>query len=455
MNPAIFRPNDIRGIVGTDFTASDFIAIGQGYAKFLLDRGTKAVVIGRDNRLDSATLQGAFTEGLISSGIDVTDLGEVTTPMVYFARQHLKIDGGVAITASHNPPEWNGAKLCQGGGAIHEEEIYEVENNVRLHRFEHGAGKVSSKDINSTYLDNIRQSVNWIEIKKWARGKKIAIDAGNGLAGRFVVPLLKELGAELFELYTEPDGTFPHHVPDPSLGVNMSDLWHLCREKRLELGLAYDGDVDRLNVVDGQQVILWGDGLTTFFARELLSRTPQANILYDVMSSPGLPEDIARRGGTSTMVPTGHAIVAHQLHRLGAPMAGEYSGHHYFQDGYLGFDDAIYATFRLFNILAAQKSNLSEAMGDLPFWRSSGVTNIPVPEDKKNTLITSLQRELQDQYFLTSVGGVRVNIGGVWAVVHPSSTESYLRLVVWGKEMTEVDRVREMLLSLVKKLMPA
>ncbi len=455
MNPAIFRPNDIRGIVGKDFVPSDFIAIGQGYAKFLLDRGTKVAAIGRDNRLDSGTLQGAFIEGLTSSGIDVIELGEVTTPMVYFARQYLKVDGGVEITASHNPPEWNGAKLCHGGGAIHEEEIYEVSNNVRLRRFEKGHGKVTTASIDDAYLESIRDHVNWSKLKSWAKGKKIAVDAGNGLAGRFVVPLMKGLGVNLTELYTEPDGTFPNHIPDPSLGVNLSDIWHLCREKKLSLGFAYDGDVDRLNAIDEKQVVLWGDGLTTFFARELLSRKPKSDILYDVMSSPGTPEDISKHGGVPVMVPTGHAIVAHKLHRLGAPMAGEYSGHQYFSDQYLGFDDAIYATFRLLNILAEKKVTLSSAMADLPFWHSSGVTNIPIDEDKKEKLIESLRHELADQYYLTLVGGIRANVDGTWAVIHPSGTESVIRLVTWSKEVAAGLKVRTMLLDLIKKLSPA
>src|SRR5581483_3289578 len=233
MNPAIFRPNDIRGVVDKDFTADDFILIGQGFARYLLYRGTKKAVIGRDNRIHSPTLHAAFSQGLLSSGIDVVDLGEVTTPMVYFARKHLQIDGGVCITASHNPADWNGAKLCQGGGAIHEEEIYEVQNNIRLGRFASGKGKLTTYNIVPEYLENIRRLTNFPLIKANLPHRKIAVDSGNGLAGRFVPQLLKELGRGVVELYSESDGTYPHHLPDPSLGQNMSDLWHVCREQKI------------------------------------------------------------------------------------------------------------------------------------------------------------------------------------------------------------------------------
>lgn len=453
MNPDIFRPNDIRGIVDKDFTQADFILIGQGYAKYLKDRGSSKVVIGRDNRLTSANLQASFTQGLLSSGLDVVDLGEVTTPMVYFARHHLKIDGGVAVTASHNPPEWNGAKLCQGGGAIHEEEIYEVQNNVRLKRFVTGNGTLTQYDIVPDYLKNIRERTNFPLMGQFWKGRRVGVDSGNGLAGRFVPPLLKELGINVSELYSESDGTFPHHLPDPALGANMVDLWHLCVDNKLELGLAYDGDVDRLNVIDDQQTILWGDGITTFFAREILHRLPGVEILYDVMSSPGVPEDITKHGGTALMVPTGHAIVAHKLHRLQAPMAGEYSGHHYFQDGYLGFDDAIYATFRMLLILAQGENMLSNVMSDAPRYHSSGVTNIPLADNKKDLVVYQLQKTLEDRYFVDPSGGVRVKIGATWAVVHPSGTESLLRLAAWGKSADEASETRNFLLGEINKLL--
>ncbi|HET7713504.1 MAG TPA: hypothetical protein VFK94_03975, partial [Patescibacteria group bacterium] len=255
------------------------------------------------------------------------------------------------------------------------------------------------------------------------------------------------------ELYSESDGTFPHHLPDPAIGQNMKDLWHLCQDQNLELGFAFDGDVDRLNVIDGKGVILWGDGLTTFFAREILHRSKEVEILYDVMSSPSVPDDISRHNGVPIMVPTGHAIVAHRLHRLQAPMAGEYSGHHYFMDGYLGFDDAIYACIRLLKILSLSQVSLSDYMADLPFWKSSGVTNIPVSEDKKTAIVAKLQANLSDKYYVDPTSGIRIKIGGCWATIHPSSTESMIRLVVWGKTSEEVGAIRQTLMDEIGKLL--
>jgi phosphomannomutase / phosphoglucomutase len=454
VNPAIFRPNDIRGIVGIDFVATDFILIGQGYAKFLLDRGVSSAVVGRDNRLHSMELQAAMIEGLSASGVAVIDIGEVTTPMMYFARQDLNISGGVNITASHNPPEWNGAKLCYGGGAIHEEEIYEVENNINLDRFERGRGKITQKDIVESYLRNIRGAADFEFIKANLPVKRVGVDSGNGLAGRWVPGLLRELGIEVFEIYSDPDGTFPNHIPDPALGQNMKDAWHLSIDKKLDLGLAFDGDVDRLNVIDDNNVILWGDGLTILFARDILERTKNVElILYDVMCSPAVPEDIAKRGGVSVMVPSGHALIAHRLHRSKAPMAGEYSGHLYFVEGYHGFDDAIYAAFRLLNILAHHKSKLSDLMGEVPFYLSSGITNIPVSEDKKMEVAYKLQKELQTKYFTNVTSGLRVKVGDSWAVIHPSGTESLIRLVVWAKDQKNIDKTREYLMAEINKLL--
>lgn len=452
MNPAIFRPNDIRGIVDQDFDVSDFTLIGQAYAKYLLDRGTNRSVVGRDNRLHSVKLEAAFVKGLTSSGVDVILLGQVTTPMMYFSRGYLGVDGGAVVTASHNPASWNGLKLCQGGGAIHESEIEEVRANVLLKKFVQGEGKTLEKDVIPAYLEMIAAKADFKRVGSHLPVKTVAVDSGNGLAGLFVPGLLRKLGLEVIELNSEPDGTFPNHLPDPSIGENMKDLWHLKRDQKIDLGLAYDGDVDRLNVIDESGTILWGDGLTTFFAREVLERLPGSEILYDVMSSPGVPEDIAQHGGIGLMVPPGHALIAHRLHRLGAPMAGEYSGHHYFQDGYFGFDDAIYASMRLLKILSDKKTSLTKLMSDLPFYYSSGVTNIPISEDKKARVITKLQDILSDRYYLDKTSGARLKVGETWASIHPSGTEAMLRLVVWGKDETAVDKTRKILLQEIDRV---
>lgn len=453
MNPAIFRPNDLRGIVDQDFNVSDFKTIGQAYAKYLLDRGAKKTVIGRDNRLHSKKLQDSFTEGLLGSGIDVVDIGLVTTPQMYFSRVHLDIPGGVCITASHNPPEWNGAKLCFGNGAIHEEEIGEVANNVLLHRFDSGKGKLTSKNTDQAYINNIMRTCDFPYIKSRLKAKRIGIDCGNGMAGPIVTKLFKELGVQLHSLYPDPDGTYPHHLPNPAVGENMRDLWQLCSDKKLDLGFAYDGDVDRINVIDDKQVIVWGDGLTIFFAREVLQRLETTEILYDIMCSPAVPEDIGSHKGISIMVPSGHALIAHRLHRLHAPMAGEYSGHLYFNDGYLGFDDAIYATFRMLNILSRVQESLSKLMSSVPAYKYSGMINVPVSDSKKDMVIEKLTKQLEDKYFVEKTGGIRTKIGPTWASIHPSGTEEVVRIAVWGKKVHDIEKTRKFLIEAVNTLL--
>jgi phosphomannomutase/phosphoglucomutase len=453
MNPEIFRPNDIRGVIDQDFTVEDFTLIGQGFAKFLLDREVRRCVVGRDNRLSSPNLQSAFIAGLISSGIDTVDIGEITTPMSYFARELLQTNGSACVTASHNPPNQNGLKLCFGNGAIHEDEIIEVSEHINRKHFEKGEGKISTYDIVPDYLNNIRRTCEFDLIKASCPIKTIATDSGNGLAGKWVPGLLRELGMNVFELHSRPDGTFPNHLPDPELGQNMKELWRLCHDQNEDLGLAFDGDVDRLNAIDDNQTILWGDGLTMFFAREVLERLPNSEILYDVMSSPGLPEDITTHHGKPVLVAPGHSLVAHKLHLVGAPMAGEYSGHHYFMDGYLGFDDAIYSTFRILKILSQKKMKLSEAMRNAPFYYSSTIINVPVAFQKEDMIVRQLQTELGKQYFVDRTSGARVNMGNIWTSIHPSTTEGYIRFCVWGKSQAEVDQTRENLLNLVNSLL--
>lgn len=453
MNPEIFRPNDVRGVVDQDFTVEDFTLIGQGFAKFLLDREVKRCVVGRDNRLSSPNLQSALIAGLTSSGVDVVDIGVVTTPMMYFAREFLGTNGGACVTASHNPPNQNGLKLCFGNGAIHEDEIVEVREHIDRQHFAKGEGKVETRDIVPDYLENIRKTCDFEMIKSNCPIKKVATDAGNGLAGKWVPGLLRELGMEVHELHSRPDGTFPNHLPDPELGQNMKELWQLCRDEKVDLGLAFDGDVDRLNVIDDNHTILWGDGTTIFFAREVLERLPGSEILYDVMSSPGLPEDITAHGGKPVMVAPGHSMVAHRLHIMGAPMAGEYSGHIYFLDGYMGFDDAIYGAFRLLKILSQKKMKLSQGMAGAPFYYSSTIINVPMAFQKEDMIVHQLQMELARQYFVDTTSGARVNMGNVWTSMHPSTTEGYIRFCVWGKTQAEVDKARDDLLDLVNSLL--
>lgn len=452
MNPAIFRLNDLRGIYQQDFSADDFTLIGQAFAKYLFDRGTRSCVIGHDNRLQSGPLSQKLVDGLVRSGVNVTDLGQVATPQLYFARLQLKIDGGVMVTASHNDPakQWYGAKLCQGGGAIHEQEITEVKNNLLLKKFITGTGQVSTFDITPSYLTNLRAKANLARIKSQLKIRRVGIDTGNGMGGVLLPRLLREVGLQVEELYTTPDSNFPHHSPNPSDPANLVELQQLVTSKQLDLGLAYDGDVDRLNVVGPTGQILGGDGLTILFARDLLSRVPESLIYYDIMCSPAVPDEIARLHGRSMMLPSGHSIIAHFMHKTNAAMAGEYSGHMYFNEGYDGFDDGIYATFRLLGILAHYNWDLEQELAKSPHYFGSGQISIAVPEGKQAEVIDELYHKLQDQYFTDLLGGLRIKIGESWAAVHASNTESLIRLAVWSRYQDDLDKTTSYLQNLIR-----
>lgn len=452
MNPAVFRLNDIRGILDQDFVLSDFTLIGQAFAKFLLDRGTNKCVVGRDNRLQSDSLAQRLIEGLVRSGIYITDLGEIATPEMYFSRLHLGIDGGVMVTASHNDPhqQWYGAKLCQGGGPIHEQEIEEVKNNLLLHKFVSGNGSVNQLDINSSYLLNLRGKANLPWIKSRLKIRKVGIDTGNGMGGLLLPKLLREVGLEVEELYTKIDPKFPNHPANPADPANLIDLQKLIKEKHLDLGFAYDGDVDRINVVTSSGSIVGGDGLTIIFAKDLLSRVPESLIYYDIMSSPAVPDEIARHHGRSMMLPSGHSIISHFMHKTNAAMAGEFSGHLYFKEGYDGFDDAIYATFRLLGIISHYNWDLDEELSKTPHYFSSGQIAIAVTEDKKDSIIQSLYTKLQDQYFTDLLGGLRIKIGEGWAAIHASNTEPVIRLAVWSKTESDLSKTISYLTAQIK-----
>lgn len=456
MNPYIFRKHDIRGIWGRDWEAKDAFGIGAAFATWLRGKGENTVIVGQDNRLSSGKIYEAFTKGVLSSGIDVIDLGIVSTPLIYFSRQFLKIKGAAQITASHNPADWNGLKLCyEGKTTIPDSDLNEVKTILETAKFSTGFGKVALNDLKKPYLDLIITSLSSFFPKESTKKMKVVIDSGNGVGGLFAPDLFRSLGFEVVELHSRLDGTYPNHEPDPSAGKNMMEICVRVVQEKADLGIAFDGDMDRVNIVDDKGFTLWGDGLVMFFARDILKREPRAKIIFNSQCSPAVEEDIVAHGGVPHLVATGHGAVAKKLELLEAPFAGEYKGHMFFSDGYYGFDDALYAAGRFVKILGELPIPLSQFMSDVPFFKSTGEILVSFPDDKKFIVEKAVSDKLSEKNYVQDLeGDARIKFDGfndAWGLVRNSDTMPYLEVFAWAKSDLDLKQVRDIMMAEVEK----
>ena len=351
INENIFREYDVRGIADTDLTDETSLALGKAVGTLMRSRGGKIATVGRDCRLSGPRIRDALIQGLLSTGIDVVDIGLVPTPLLYFSIFHLDTDGGVQITGSHNPSEHNGFKICSGKTTLHGAEIQELKHLILKGSFSTGSGTLSHQDIKKDYIDYIKANT------KHPFKLKVVIDCGNGAAGVVAPALFRDLGCEVVELLTEPDGTFPVHPPDPTEKESQEFLTHAVLKHGAAVGIGFDGDADRLGVVDASGRALFGDELLVLYPRSLLERNPGAAIISEVKASHRLFQDIEKNGGKPILWKTGHSLIKAKMRESGALLAGEMSGHMFFKDRYFGFDDAIYAAVRLFEILSEKQKN--------------------------------------------------------------------------------------------------
>jgi phosphomannomutase / phosphoglucomutase len=422
INPKIFREYDIRGIVGSDLDDEAVEILGRAMGTYFLGRGQNDVAVGRDVRLSSPGFAKALIRGLVSTGCDVADLGVVPTPLLYFSVFHLKRQAGVMITGSHNPPEHNGFKMMSGTETLYGQTIQALCEIVRKGVFPVGQGRVTPLDVVPTYLDYVAGNVSF------ARPVKVVIDAGNGTGGVVAVPLFKRLGAEVVELFCEPDGRFPNHHPDPTLPEAMEKLVAKVRETKAELGIAYDGDADRIGVVDESGRIIWGDQLLVIFARDILPSRPGAAVISEVKASKVLYDEIARLGGKPIMWRTGHSLIKKKIKEENAPLAGEMSGHIFFNDRWFGFDDAIYASARLVEILARSKDRLATMMASLPKTYATPEIRIYASDEIKFKIVDEVRRRLAARYPVIDIDGVRAVFPKGWGLVRASNTQAVIVL---------------------------
>jgi phosphomannomutase/phosphoglucomutase len=420
----IFRQYDIRGIVGKDLTVEAARAIGNAYAVNMQEHGvTGSVVVSRDNRPSGVALRDALVDGLNAGGVDIVDIGVVPTPLNYWALHHLDVAGGVQITGSHNPKEYNGFKLSLGTSSIHGEAI------TRLYELTQAAphvsntrGSVREDSVIDRYVDDIVARIGTL-----SRPIRAVYDCGNG-AGALVAPqLFERLGVTGQGLFCESDGTFPNHHPDPTVPENLDALIHAVRESDAEIGIAFDGDADRIGVVDGDGAIVWGDRILILYARDVLQRTGRGQpIIFDVKCSQSLPTAIQDAGGEPVMWKTGHSLIKDKMRETGAPLAGEMSGHMFFTEGFYGHDDAMYGAARLLRILADSGRTVKQMLADVPDFVSTPEIRIDVPEELKFGIVERAVKHFRTIHDVIDVDGVRVLFGDGWGLIRASNTQPVL-----------------------------
>lgn len=443
VNPNIFREYDIRGIVADDLQVEVVELLGKAYGTYMVDKGAKVVTVGRDVRTTSLTLKNALVKGMMSTGLEVIDVGEVPTPVLYYSIVFYKTDGGIMVTGSHNPREYNGFKMCLGLAPIFGTEIQRLRHIIDGKAFAAGKGSYHEKTIISQYIQMITEKIHLD--KKF----KIVIDAGNGTAGTIAPKIFRKLGCEVIELYCEPDGTFPNHLPDPTKLEYIKDLQDLVIEHQADLGLGFDGDTDRVGAIDELGRVVWADKLISLLAREINQKNPGQKILFDVKCSQGLIEDIQTHGGVPVMWKTGHSLLKAKMKELHNPLAGEMSGHIFFADDFYGYDDAIYVAARLVQMLSRAPHTLSELSDSFPKFYSTPEIRVDTTEADKFRIVDEVREYFRKKYEIIDVDGVRILYGDGWGLVRASNTQPVL--VVRFEAKTE-DRVHAIMNEVISKL---
>ncbi len=446
MNPGIFREYDIRGVAGQDIEDADVISIGKAYGTMLSQENRKIVSVGRDCRATSEKYSQLFIEGLLSTGCDVIDLGTCPTPVLYFSIQHLELDGGAMVTASHNPPEYNGFKLMSGLDSIHGQGLQEILKIIKAGDFAQGQGSAKVKDMIPVYSDYIVDNIN---LKTPLR---VGIDAGNGTGGLTALPVLKRLGCEIHDIYCDLDGTFPNHEADPTQKKNLIDLIALVKEKNLDLGVGYDGDADRIGVVDKNGGVIYGDQLMVIYAREILSRDPGATFISEVKCSMVMYDDIRKHGGNAIMWRTGHSLIKKKMKEENAALAGEMSGHMFFKDRYLGFDDALYATCRLLEIMADTGKGVDELIADLPKTYTTPEIRVECPDDVKFDVVEKIVAHFKARQEVIDIDGLRALYDDGWGLVRASNTQPALVLRFEALSEARLNEIRNEIESVLKQI---
>ncbi len=423
MNQNIFREYDIRGIVGPDLNVETVALLARAIGTFFVQNNAKRIAVGFDARESSPVFRDLLVKGLNISGCDVLDIGRVPTPVLYFAVFTKDVDGGVMITGSHNPANHNGFKISLGKNSIHGAQIQEIKEIALAGKFADGTGEVETENVLEDYQ---REILKRLQIGE--RKLKVVVDGGNGMGGVTAVPIYRALGMDLIEMFCEPDSTFPNHHPDPTMVENLQDAVNAVRENKADLALAFDGDGDRIGVVNDKGEILWGDELMVLFSRALLKENPGATIIAEVKCSQKLFDDINTHGGTPLMWKAGHSLIKAKMKETNAALAGEMSGHIFFADRFWGFDDATYAGARVLEILSHTDKPLSALLADLPKTFSTPELRVPCAEEKKFGVVKAITEEFRQTNEVIDIDGARILFEHGWGLVRASNTQAILVL---------------------------
>jgi phosphomannomutase/phosphoglucomutase len=441
MNPNIFREYDIRGIVGEDLNQETVQLIAKAIGTFFRQKKAGKIIVGFDARESSPEFCEILTAGLNQTGCDVVLIGRVPTPVLYHTVYTNEVDGGVMITGSHNPSNHNGFKICLGKKTLYGSQIQEIKEFALSGKFSGGNGTKQKLEVLETYQKDILARLNLGQ-----RKLKVAIDAGNGMGGITAVPVYQTLGVEMIELFTTPDSNFPNHEPDPSQENNLQTLISTVVENSADLGIAFDGDADRITVIDEKGNIIWGDKLLILFVRDILPRFPGRTVIAEVKCTQTLFDEIEKQGGKAFMSKAGHSIIKAKMKETNAILAGEMSGHIFFSDKFYGFDDACYAGARVLEILSKTDKNLSELFSGLPDTFSTPEIRIPCPEAKKNEVLQKVIGKFSPTNEVNLTDGARINFENGWGLVRPSNTQAILVLrceANTGEDLKEIVEIIE------------
>ena len=418
MNLQVFREYDIRGVVDKDLTDEFVYALGRAFGTLVKRKYGDLVSVGGDIRLSTERFRKLIIDGIISTGLDVYDIGRCPTPAQYFSIIHLKCAAGVQITGSHNPPDYNGFKMTSESGSIFGDEIQEIKNLILENDFESGLGSVKKYDILSPYIERIVDGINL------SKRIKVVLDSGNGAAGLVIEEIFDQLNVDSTYLFTEPDGLFPNHHPDPTIPENLKDLVKKVHEIDADIGISFDGDADRIGVVNAKGDIIWGDKLMILYSREVIKELGNVPIVFDVKCSQSLVEEIEKAGGTPVMWKTGHSLLKQKMKEIKSPLGGEMSGHIFFGDRYFGFDDAIYAAVRTVEILANSDKDIQGHLADVKDYVSTPEIRLNIRSDEEKFIIADKAKSyFSEKHKVNDIDGVRIFFDDGWGLVRASNTQ--------------------------------
>lgn len=447
MNKEIFREYDIRGIVNKDFNEDDVNDLGRAFAIYAREHNIVELSVGRDCRLHSERIKDVLIESLLENGMNVIDIGVCPTPVFYFSIYHYSIGGGMMITASHNPPEYNGFKMCIGTHTIFGNEIQQIRKYIDKKVKPVKRGVLQEKHVIKDYSEIILNDI------KPLNGLKVGVDGGNATGGPVALPILEKLGCETYPLYCDMDGNFPNHEPDPTRPENMLDLINLIKKEKLDIGIGYDGDADRIGVVDETGKIIYGDKLLVIFARSILEKHPGSTFISEVKCSQTMYDDITAHGGNPIMWKTGHSLIKQKMKETNAILAGEMSGHMFFADRYFGYDDAVYASLRLLEILSQHHGPVSSLLSGLPEMQNTPEIRVDCPDSQKVAVVNEVIKHFKKLYETILVDGIRILFNdGAWGLVRASNTQPVLVMRFEAKTKERLQEIQKEVEEVVENI---